>query len=88
VARELAALLGGVTPLVERAQQLADAGEWRVACHLVETAVQAEPEDRAAHAARADLYRRRRKAEASLMAKGIFGAAARESAAIAEAEGD
>jgi alkyl sulfatase BDS1-like metallo-beta-lactamase superfamily hydrolase len=88
VARELAALPGGVTPLVERAQQLADAGEWRVACHLVETAVQAEPEDRAAHAARADLYRRRRKAEASLMAKGIFGAAARESAAIAEAEGD
>ncbi len=34
-------------------------------------------------AARAEIYKRRRKAESSLMAMGIFGHAARESAAIA-----
>lgn len=86
LARELCALSGGLKPLIERASELAEAGEYRLACHLIETAVQAEPEDRAAHAARAEIYRRRRKAESSLMAMGIFGTAARESAAIAEGD--
>jgi alkyl sulfatase BDS1-like metallo-beta-lactamase superfamily hydrolase len=86
LARELCALVGGLTPLIERASELADAGEHRLACHLIETAVQAEPESRAAHAARAEIYKQRRKAETSLMAMGIFGTAARESAAIAEAD--
>jgi alkyl sulfatase BDS1-like metallo-beta-lactamase superfamily hydrolase len=79
---EIARLAGGPGDLAKRARELADGGEWRVACHLVEIAVQAAPEDREAHAARADIYRRRRKAETSLMAKGIFGAAAAESAAV------
>jgi alkyl sulfatase BDS1-like metallo-beta-lactamase superfamily hydrolase len=80
---ELAALAGGVGVLVKRALELADAEEWRVACHLVEAAVAAAPDDREAHAARADVYRRRRRRETSLMAKGIYGAAAAESEAIA-----
>jgi alkyl sulfatase BDS1-like metallo-beta-lactamase superfamily hydrolase len=84
LAREVAGLLGGVEPLIRRAQELADAGGWRLACHLIETAVQAAPEDKKAHGARADIYKRRRKHETSLMAKGIFGQAARDSAAIAE----
>ena len=67
--------------LFRRAQELADAGDWRLACHLIETAVQAAPEDKEAHGARADIYKRRRKQETSLMAKGIFGQAARDSAA-------
>jgi alkyl sulfatase BDS1-like metallo-beta-lactamase superfamily hydrolase len=83
---ELARLAGGPADLVKRACELADAGEWRVACHLVEIAVQAAPEDRHSHAARADIYRRRRKAETSLMAKGIFGSAAAESEAVLGAE--
>jgi len=83
LATELARLAGGASDLVARARALADAEEWRLACHLVEFAVQAAPEDRDAHAARADIYRRRRKAETSLMAKGIFGAAAAESEALA-----
>jgi alkyl sulfatase BDS1-like metallo-beta-lactamase superfamily hydrolase len=86
LAREVAALAGGAAPLIRRAQELADAGDWRLACHLIETAVQAAPEHKEAHGARADIYRRRRKQETSLMAKGIFGQAARGSAAIAEAE--
>ena len=40
------------------------------------------------HATRADLYERRRRAETSLMTKGIFAAAVRESRAIAPAAPD
>jgi len=86
LARELCALAGGLAPLIDRANELADAGEFRLACHLIETAVQAEPEHKAAHAARADIYKRRRKSESSLMAMGIYGHAARESAAIADGD--
>jgi hypothetical protein len=39
----------------------------------------AAPEDRAIHTIRADIYQTRRAGETSLMAKGIFGAAANES---------
>jgi alkyl sulfatase BDS1-like metallo-beta-lactamase superfamily hydrolase len=79
LARELAALAGGATALVARARALAVEGDLATACHLVELAVQADDDDREAHEARAEIYKRRRKAETSLMAKGIFGAAARES---------
>jgi glyoxylase-like metal-dependent hydrolase (beta-lactamase superfamily II) len=51
----------------------------RLACHLVELAVQAAPDDPEAHDARAEVYRLRRKTELSLMAKGIFGDAERTS---------
>ncbi len=85
VARELAALAGGVRPLVQRATELADADEHRLACHLIEMAVQAAPDDEDAHAARAAIYRRRRKRESSLMAKGIFADAAHTSEAVTAA---
>jgi hypothetical protein len=45
----------------------------------------AEPDDPQAHGARAEIYTARRRAELSLMARGIYAAAARESAAVAEA---
>jgi alkyl sulfatase BDS1-like metallo-beta-lactamase superfamily hydrolase len=77
VAAEVAALAGGAEVLARRALEVADE---RLACQLAEWAVQAEPESSAAHAARAQVYERRRKAELSLMAKGVYGAAARESA--------
>jgi len=78
-AHELVALIGGVGPLVERARALCDGGELRLACDLIETALHAAPDDRAVHEARFEIYRARRAAEMSLMAKGIFGAAATES---------
>jgi alkyl sulfatase BDS1-like metallo-beta-lactamase superfamily hydrolase len=80
LAGELAALAGGAGALAARARELADAGDWRLACELVELAALAAPRDRAVHAARADLYARRRTAELSLMARGVYAAAARESA--------
>ena len=83
LATELAALAGGVEALRARAEVLADAAvtadDLRIACHLVELAVQAAPGDAAVHATRAAVYEQRRKAESSLMAKGLFRAAAAES---------
>lgn len=79
LAAELAKLAGGVDVLARRATELARAGEFRLACHLAETAVQADPDSKPAHAARRDVYAARAATESSLMAKGIFGTAARES---------
>jgi alkyl sulfatase BDS1-like metallo-beta-lactamase superfamily hydrolase len=84
LAAELADLAGGTAALVARARELADRKQLRLACHLVELAARAEPASREAHAARAEIYGRRRAEELSLMAKGVYAAAARESAAIAE----
>ena len=70
--------------LSELKAELADDGDFRLACHLIEFAAEAAPEDREVHAARAAIYRARRAAESSLMSKGIFAAAERESKAIAE----
>ncbi len=80
LATELATLAGGVEALRVRAAALADvattADDLRVACHLIELAVQAAPGDAAVHETRAAVYEQRRKAESSLMAKGLFRAAA------------
>jgi alkyl sulfatase BDS1-like metallo-beta-lactamase superfamily hydrolase len=84
IASELAALSGGSDRLAARALELADAGDLRLACHLVELAVGAAPDDPAVHAARADIYERRRQRETSLMTKGIFAATVRESRAVSE----
>jgi alkyl sulfatase BDS1-like metallo-beta-lactamase superfamily hydrolase len=87
VARELVALVGSVGKLTARATELSDAGDHRLACHLVELAWLAtsaddgddHDRDRAAVArARADVYRARVAAETSTMAKGVFAWAARE----------
>jgi alkyl sulfatase BDS1-like metallo-beta-lactamase superfamily hydrolase len=84
LAAEIAALAGGTAPLVARARELADAKQLRLACHLVELAARAEPESREAHAVRAEIYSQRRHEELSLMAKGVYAAAARESAALSD----
>jgi alkyl sulfatase BDS1-like metallo-beta-lactamase superfamily hydrolase len=84
VASEMAALAGGAHRLAERAIEIADAGDLRLAAHLVEMAAQAAPDDAEIHAARADIYQRRVAAEPSLMAKGVFGAAVRDSREVAE----
>jgi glyoxylase-like metal-dependent hydrolase (beta-lactamase superfamily II) len=84
LAAELADLTGGASVLIDRATTLSDAGEHRLACHLADLAGWAAPDDAGVHAARAVVYRARRAAESSLMAKGIFAGAARESEAIAD----
>jgi alkyl sulfatase BDS1-like metallo-beta-lactamase superfamily hydrolase len=79
VAREVASLAGGVAALAARAAEVAAAGDLRLAAQLAEWAVQADPDDADAHGTRADVYTARRAEEASLMAQGIFGSAARDS---------
>jgi alkyl sulfatase BDS1-like metallo-beta-lactamase superfamily hydrolase len=79
VAREVAELAGGAVALAQRAQKVADHGDLRLAAHLVEWAAAAEPRDPAVLRIRADVYTRLRDEATSTMAKGVFGAAARES---------
>ena len=52
---------------------------WEEPCELAELAWLADPEDARVREARAAVYRARVAVETSLMAKGIYGAAARES---------
>ena len=78
LARELAQLAGGSLPLAERAHSLAETNP-RLACHLVEFAVQADPDNKDLHEIRVQVYQARRGLESSLMAKGIYGSAANES---------
>ncbi|MGQ0833166.1 MAG: alkyl sulfatase dimerization domain-containing protein [Microthrixaceae bacterium] len=82
LAAEMAALAGGALALAQRADALAAAGDLRLACHLAEMAGLAAPEDHAVQTIRAEVYERRRKAEHSLMAKGIYASAVRESKAV------
>jgi alkyl sulfatase BDS1-like metallo-beta-lactamase superfamily hydrolase len=80
LARELAALSGGAQRLAERATELASGGgDLALACHLAETAWLAAPDDAGIARMRAEVYTRRLRGETSLMARGIFSAAARES---------
>ncbi len=81
LATEVASLAGGASTLAARARALAAAGDWRLACELVEWAAKAAPEDTAIAGTRAEIYAGRREQELSLMARGIFGFAAEESKA-------
>ncbi len=81
VASEMVGLAGGVGSLVRRAQELAQSEDLRLACHLVEMASLAEPDNGEVHEIRAAIYRQRRNKETSLMAKGIYMGAVRESEA-------
>ncbi|MBV8982662.1 MAG: MBL fold metallo-hydrolase [Acidimicrobiia bacterium] len=76
LATEIAALAGGAGALADRALELADAGDLRLAAHLVELAGRAAPEDPGVRDARADVYRRRARGERSLMAQSIYNWAA------------
>jgi hypothetical protein len=70
---------------MRRAQDLASSGDLRLACHLADFAGWAAPDDPDIHRARAEVYEARRKSELSLMAKGIFRGASRESEAVIKA---
>lgn len=84
LAQEIALLAGGAARLADRAVELAEGGELRLAGHFAELAAQAAPRDRKIHETRARVNEIRAEAEASTMSKGIFGWAARESRKIAD----
>ena len=82
----LAEALGGEAPRqLTEAERQATANDLRVACHLADLAGWAAPDDPEVHERRSAIYLLRRKSEPSLMAKGIFAAAAKESQVIVDA---
>jgi alkyl sulfatase BDS1-like metallo-beta-lactamase superfamily hydrolase len=84
LALALTELAGGTLVMAERARRAAEDGDFRLACHLIDYAADADPENRTVHAIRSEIYLARRKNETSLMAKGIFMGAARESQAVVD----
>ncbi len=85
LSHEIATLAGGADVLMARARELASSGDLRLACHLADFAGWAAPEDPDIHRGRSEIYETRRKSESSLMAKGIFKGASRESDAVIKA---
>lgn len=88
VAEEVATMAGGANALADRAQAVADAGDLPLACQLIEWAARAAPDDPDIHRVRAAIYQQRRHAASSLMAKGIYSSAVRESEQVAPPDGD
>lgn len=84
LAAEVASLAGGAEVLARRAEAVAATGDVRLAGDLIEMAGLAAPSDAEIHKTRARLLRERAHGETSLMAKGIYRAAAKDSEAIAE----
>ena len=75
-AREWVALSGGVGPVLERVRALVLDGDLRIACHLLEFAVLAEPGSKEAHEVRTEVYRARSAQQESSMARNILAHAA------------
>ena len=76
LAAEIATLCGGTDALLARAEQLAQSGNLRLACHLADYALEAKPDDSAVCEAVAALYRRRAEGEAGLMSENLYRSAA------------
>lgn len=83
LAREVLSLSGGIAKVLERANALLAAGDAQLAAHFADWAMDAEPASREVHALRAAVYNKLLESSSSTMSKGIYGAAARESAARA-----
>jgi alkyl sulfatase BDS1-like metallo-beta-lactamase superfamily hydrolase len=82
-AHEFVQLAGGIERLTSRAREKLEQGELALAAHLIDWAALAAVGDTAVHELRARIYGARMAAEASTMSRGIFRAAALESAASA-----
>ena len=67
LAREIAALSGGALTLAERAEAIGAAGDYRLACHLADYALEAEPGNHTVQEKVAALYDARARTEESLM---------------------
>ncbi|MFW9879644.1 MAG: alkyl sulfatase dimerization domain-containing protein [Candidatus Thorarchaeota archaeon] len=77
-ANEIANLAGGAVKLAERALELMDAGELRMACHLAEWAWLSSPNDKYVSETASRVFIARAKMEKSTMAIGIYLTAARK----------
>lgn len=75
-ARAWVALAGGLRPVLDRAATLRADGNLRLACHIVEFAVLAEPGSSAAHALRREIYAARAQLQPSTMGRNILNHAA------------
>ncbi len=71
-AREWVSMAGGLDKVLARASALMTEGNLRLACHVVEFAVLAEPASKEAHAVRTDVYAARSKLEESSMSRNIL----------------
>ena len=76
LAREIAAMSGGAKALAERAEKLAASGDFRLACHFADYALEADPSDADVQVKVASVYDKRAENEQSLMAINIFNSAA------------
>jgi glyoxylase-like metal-dependent hydrolase (beta-lactamase superfamily II) len=76
LANEIAALSGGTDILVQRAEKIAAAGDFRLACHLADFALEAEPQNKVVQEKVAAIYDSRAKNEQSLMTVNIYNSAA------------
>jgi alkyl sulfatase BDS1-like metallo-beta-lactamase superfamily hydrolase len=85
LAREIASLTEGADRLAERAEALAEAGQTRLAAHLIEFAVDAEPNNSDFQRVRAAIYTRCAEAETSLIGKAIFAVSLRDAQARSKA---
>jgi alkyl sulfatase BDS1-like metallo-beta-lactamase superfamily hydrolase len=79
-AAEWVTLAGGLDVVLPRARQLAGDGNHRLACHLVEFAVLAEPSSTEAHEVRRAVYAARSATEVSSMARNLLAHASHASA--------
>lgn len=76
IADALTALAGGPSAVATRANRLATEGNFALACELIELASLAAPDNATIQGIRADIYTQRAKQERSLMARGVYSAAA------------
>src|ERR1700683_510678 len=79
-AREIAALAGGVGNIIARSTANLEEGKLQLACHLIDWAIAAEPENKLAHEVRVRIYAARAKDSDSTISHGIFRASVLESA--------
>ncbi len=76
LAAEIASLCGGAEALAERAEKIGAAKDYRLACHLADFALEAEPHNKNVQNKVAAIYESRAKMEQSLMTINIFNSAA------------
>jgi alkyl sulfatase BDS1-like metallo-beta-lactamase superfamily hydrolase len=76
VSRLIAEMAGGVQALIRKSEALAAEGDYRLASHLADLALEAAPEDPSVQAAVSDLYERRAEMESGLMSGNTYRAAA------------
>jgi alkyl sulfatase BDS1-like metallo-beta-lactamase superfamily hydrolase len=81
LASEIASLTGGAERLAARAATLAEAGQTRLAAHLIEFAGGASPTSTEIQAARAKVYAQCVAAETSLIGKALFSVYLRDAKA-------